>query len=74
MSSESNWLPRDAVLSLGLNNVVLLKQDEGFKVHPVQAGITTGHEIQIISGLTAEDSVASNAQFLMDSESFIKAK
>ena len=74
MSTENNWLPRDAVLSLGLHAVVLLKQDEGFKVHEVQTGLTAGNEIQIVSGLTAEDSVASNAQFLMDSESFIKTK
>jgi Cu(I)/Ag(I) efflux system membrane fusion protein len=72
MSSESYWLPRDAVLSLGLSNVVLVKEDAGFKVHAVQTGITTGNEIQILNGLTADDSVASNAQFLMDSESFIK--
>ena len=30
--------------------------------------------IQVMSGLTATDSVAANAQFLMDSESFIKVK
>jgi Cu(I)/Ag(I) efflux system membrane fusion protein len=74
MSNESYWLPRDAVLSLGLNNVVLIKQDAGFKVHALQTGITAGNEIQILSGLTPKDSVASNAQFLMDSESFIKTK
>jgi len=72
MSSESNWLPRDAVLSLGLNSVVLLKQDGGFKVQAVQTGVTAGNEIQIVNGLSTQDSVASNAQFLIDSESFIK--
>jgi Cu(I)/Ag(I) efflux system membrane fusion protein len=74
MSGETNWLPRDAVLSLGLNNVVLVKEDAGFKVHAVQTGITANNEIQILSGLNPQDSVASNAQFLMDSESFIKTK
>ena len=73
-SSKSDWLPRDAVLSLGLNNVVLVKQNNGFKVHPVQVGIVAGNEIQILNGLTVEDSIAANAQFLMDSESFIKTK
>jgi Cu(I)/Ag(I) efflux system membrane fusion protein len=72
MSDKSNWLPRDAVLSLGLNSVVLLKEDDGFKVHAVQTGVTAGSEIQILSGLTTQDSVASNAQFLIDGESFIK--
>jgi len=74
MNGESNWLPRDAVLSLGLKAVVLLKQNGGFKVHAVQTGITAGNGIQIVSGLTTQDSVASNAQFLIDSESFIKTK
>jgi len=74
MTSETDWLPRDAVLSLGLNSVVLLKQDNGFKVHPVKTGITTATEIQILNGINTADSVASNAQFLMDSESFIKTK
>jgi Cu(I)/Ag(I) efflux system membrane fusion protein len=74
MSNETNWLPRDAVLSLGLNSVVLVKEDAGFKVHAVQTGITANNDIQILSGLTPQDSIASNAQFLMDSESFIKTK
>jgi len=30
------------------------------------------NHIQIMSGLSATDSVATNAQYLMDSESFIK--
>jgi Cu(I)/Ag(I) efflux system membrane fusion protein len=55
-------------------NVVLVKQSNGFKVHAVQVGIVAGNEIQILNGLTVEDSVAANAQFLMDSESFIKTK
>jgi Cu(I)/Ag(I) efflux system membrane fusion protein len=74
MSNESYWLPLEAVLSLGLQNVVLIKENAGFKVHPVQTGITTANQIQILSGLTLHDSVAFNAQFLMDSESFIKTK
>jgi Cu(I)/Ag(I) efflux system membrane fusion protein len=74
MTNETDWLPRDAVLSLGLNNVVLIKEDAGFKVHAVQTGVTANNEIQILSGLNPQDSVASNAQFLMDSESFIKTK
>jgi Cu(I)/Ag(I) efflux system membrane fusion protein len=74
MSSETNWLPRAAVLSLGLNSVVLLKQNGGFKVHTVQTGVTADNDIQILSGLSSRDSVASNAQFLLDSESFIKTK
>jgi len=68
------WLPREAVLSLGLHQVVLKKENGIFQVMAVQTGITTDSLIQIISGLGTQDSVAANAQFLMDSESFIKVK
>ena len=68
------WLPREAVLSLGLHQVVLKKENGLFQVSAVQTGIITDSLIQIVGGLNAEDSVAANAQFLMDSESFIKVK
>jgi Cu(I)/Ag(I) efflux system membrane fusion protein len=68
------WLPREAVLSLGLRQVVLKKENGLFQVTSVQTGIATDSLIQIVSGLSAQDSVAANAQFLMDSESFIKIK
>jgi membrane fusion protein, copper/silver efflux system len=71
-SRESSWLPRESVLSLGLNNIVLLKEDAGFRVHHVSVGQKVGDAIEILGGLTTQDSVASNAQFLIDSESFIK--
>ena len=66
------WLPREAVLSLGLDKVVFLKTSEGFKVHKVETGHTHKNLLQIISGLTGKDSVAANAQYLIDSESFVK--
>lgn len=74
VSDSIEWLPREAVLSLGLNQVVLIRENGGFRVHPVQTGIVTDNAIQIIKGLDVQDSVAANAQFLMDSESFIKVK
>ncbi len=73
-TKENSWLPRQAVLSLGLHKVVMLKEGDAFKVHPVSTGITVNDLIQITDGLTNKDSVAANAQFLMDSESFIKIK
>ncbi|HWK05104.1 MAG TPA: efflux RND transporter periplasmic adaptor subunit [Puia sp.] len=68
------WLPREAVLSLGLHQVVLKRENGLFQVSAVQTSITTDSLIQIIGGLSAQDSVAADAQFLMDSESFIKVK
>ncbi|MDE3183639.1 MAG: efflux RND transporter periplasmic adaptor subunit [Bacteroidota bacterium] len=73
-STSGNWLPESAVLSLGLDKVVFLKEGKVFKVKPVTTGITANNLIQITAGLNAKDSVAANAQFLVDSEGFIKVK
>lgn len=68
------WLPKEAVLSLGLDRVVFEKVKGGFKAHKISTGIIHNEHIQVLSGLTPRDSVAANAQYLMDSESFIKIK
>ncbi len=72
-AKEANWLPKDAVLSLGVDKIVFKKTDGGFQAHRVETGLAYKDQIQILSGLMATDSVAANAQFLTDSESFIKA-
>jgi Cu(I)/Ag(I) efflux system membrane fusion protein len=71
-SKDAYWLPKEAVLSLGIDKVVFHKVGGGFKAQKVNTGILHKEHIQIVSGLTAKDSVAVNAQYLMDSESFIK--
>ena len=73
-SKEAYWLPKEAVLSLGMDKVAFRKTDGGFKAVKVSTGIVHEKHIQVISGLTTTDSVAANAQYLMDSESFIKIK
>ncbi|MBL7732898.1 MAG: hypothetical protein JNM88_17100 [Chitinophagaceae bacterium] len=67
-------MPKEAVLSLGMDKVVFQKTGGGFQAKKISTGITHGKHIQIVNGLAAKDSVAVNAQFLMDSESFIKVK
>ena len=71
-SKEANWLPGDAVLSLGMGKVVFIKNGDQFKAKRVETGYNAGGKIQILKGLTITDSVAVNAQFLMDSEGLIK--
>jgi Cu(I)/Ag(I) efflux system membrane fusion protein len=73
-TKEAWWLPNDAVVSLGLDKIVFQKTGEGFKAVKITTGITQKNHIQILKGLTEKDSVAVNAQYLMDSESFIKVK
>lgn len=71
---QGNWLPETAVLSLGLRRVVFLKEGDGFKPQVIETGVDLNHKTQVLSGLSARDSVAANAQFLTDSESFIKVQ
>ncbi len=73
-TKEAYWLPKEAVLSLGMDKVVFQKTDGGFKAYKINTGIIHQKHIQVLSGLTEKDSVAANAQYLMDSESFIKIK
>lgn len=73
-SKEAYWLPKEAVLSLGMDKLVFSKTDGGFKAIKVSTGIVHENFIQVLTGLTTTDSVAANAQYLMDSESFIKVK
>ena len=73
-ATKANWLPKDAVISLGLDKIVFKKTEDFFKAIKVKTGLVYNNKIQITSGLAASDTVATNAQFLMDSESFIKVK
>jgi Cu(I)/Ag(I) efflux system membrane fusion protein len=66
------WLPQTAVLTLGMNDVAFLKSQGGFAAHKITTGMRTGDKVQILSGLNATDTVAANAQYLIDSESFIQ--
>ncbi|MEO7530225.1 MAG: efflux RND transporter periplasmic adaptor subunit [Sediminibacterium sp.] len=69
---DGEWLPRESIVSLGLDKVVFVKSTGGFMPHIVETGYTNKGKTQILNGLAETDSVAQNAQFLMDSESFIK--
>lgn len=71
---NAKWLPKEAILSLGLEKVVFVKSSNGYKVQKVETGVSYKNLIQITAGITVADSVAANAQFLMDSESFIKIR
>jgi len=71
---DAYWLPKEAVLSLGMDKVVFAKTDGGFKAQKINTGIMHKNHIQVLNGLNETDSVAANAQYLMDSESFIKIK
>jgi Cu(I)/Ag(I) efflux system membrane fusion protein len=71
--AKGMWLPKVALVSTGNNKVVFVKMDGGFKAKLVQTGIAVNDFVQIVNGLSAADAVVENAQYLMDSETFIKA-
>jgi Cu(I)/Ag(I) efflux system membrane fusion protein len=63
-------LPRDAIIRTGSQDRVVLALGDGyFKSVAVTLGRSNRHNIEIISGVVAGDSVVSAAQFLLDSES-----
>lgn len=68
---QSLWLPQSAVLSLGINKVAFIKSEGGFLAHKITTGLQANNKIEIVSGLSIKDTVALNAQYLVDSESFI---
>ncbi len=71
-SEASLWIPQHALIDLGLDQIVFVKERGLMKPRKVNAGLRTGEWVQIISGLASSDEVAVNAQYLVDSENFIK--
>jgi Cu(I)/Ag(I) efflux system membrane fusion protein len=68
------WIPRSALVDLGRTQIVWLKKGAAYQAHQVSTGLANSNEIQITKGLSVTDSLASNAQYLTDSESFIKTQ
>lgn len=68
------WIPRTALVDLGQTKIVWLKTGAVYSAHQVETGINNGNEIQITQGITVADSIAVNAHYLSDSESFIKTQ
>lgn len=66
------WLPRKAVVNLGQRQIVFLKSENHFTSKIIQTGVVTDSLIQITCGLTDKEQVAANAQYMVDSESFIQ--
>ncbi len=69
---EALWVPKEAVVDLGINKIVFIKEQNVFKPRNVVIGARTGDVIEIKQGLSSSDEIAGNAQYLIDSESFIK--
>lgn len=67
-------VPSSAVIDDGKRQVVLLALDEGrFKPQPVRLGRHGADAVEVLDGLRAGDRVVVSANFLIDSESQLKA-
>ena len=68
------WIQKQTFVSLGDKKVVFVKIDKAFKAKEIKTGIELNNYIQILEGISIHDTIAENAQYLTDSESFIKIK
>lgn len=67
-------IPRAALIRTGEGDRVVIALGDGkFKTQDVKVGIESGDYYQMLMGLTKDDVVVTSAQFLIDSESNLKA-
>jgi RND family efflux transporter MFP subunit len=66
-------IPDSAVIDSGVRQVVFVRSDEGFEPRQVRIGGRGNGEALILEGLRAGERVAVRANFLLDSESRLRA-
>jgi len=67
-------VPESAVIDSGGRKLVFLDRGEGrFEPREVQLGVRVGGAFQVLSGLSEGDRVVTSANFLLDSESSLRA-
>jgi len=71
LAQDSYWLPQAAVLSLGNESVVFKKEGKVFIPTKVKTGLLQNQEVQVLDEI-GDWQLALNAQYLVDSESFIR--
>jgi Cu(I)/Ag(I) efflux system membrane fusion protein len=72
-SQAALWVPTTALLDMGRTKTAFVQTKGTFLSRTVKTGLQEGNWIQVLSGLSSQDTIAENAQFLMDSESFVKS-
>jgi Cu(I)/Ag(I) efflux system membrane fusion protein len=71
---EGLIIPLDAVIHTGTKSVVFVGLGEGkFQPREVQLGDSSGDEVEVAKGLEAGERVVTRANFLVDSESRLRA-
>ena len=67
-------VPRDSIISTGGSERVILAMGKGrFKPVTIRTGIETNDRVEVIDGLKEGDEIVLSSQFLIDSESSLRA-
>ena len=66
------WIQKQAMVSIGTKKIVFVKMGNGFRATAIKTATEIGDLVQIIDGISVQDSIAENGNYLIDSESFIK--
>ncbi|MEZ4905742.1 MAG: efflux RND transporter periplasmic adaptor subunit [Spirosomataceae bacterium] len=72
-SQTALWVPTTALLDMGRTKTAFVQEKGAFRSRTVKTGLQQEGWIQVLSGLSGQEMIAENAQFLMDSESFVKS-
>jgi Cu(I)/Ag(I) efflux system membrane fusion protein len=71
---EALTIPEDALIDSGTSHIVFVALGNGkFKPRAVQKGESDGNQVEIVSGLSLGEKVVTRANFLIDSESRLRA-
>lgn len=71
---EALKIPEDAVIDSGTEKVVFVASGDGkFQPRQIVLGDSDGSDVEVVSGLTAGEQVVVRANFLIDSESRLRA-
>ena len=73
MSCDLLFTEKSKIENSNTKKVVFVK-DKLFQARSVDLGITVDHLTLVISGIDENTEIAQNAQYLTDSESFVKVK
>lgn len=71
---EAVAIPADAVIDTGVRQVAFVAKGDGaFEPRSARLGMRAGDRVQILSGISEGEEVVTRAQFMLDSESRLRA-